>query len=190
MIERALIRADIPVKFSQGFNPRPRLSLPLPRSVGTACERDLACVGLDAAEPDERLIAEDLARELPAGADLLEIEIREGRISPHASAATYVIPAGKLMEDREFVDAVALLEAKLRKGEPVVVIRRSKKGRTVQKDVSQFIARIENRGGEICIETLITDAGSVRVDELLTLLGVDMTRLAGPITRTNVVWDI
>ena len=46
MFDRALVRAQIKLKYSEGFNPRPKLSLPLPRSVGVAAEDDLFCVGL------------------------------------------------------------------------------------------------------------------------------------------------
>ena len=34
MFQRAVIRADINPQYSQGFNPRPRISLPLPRPLG------------------------------------------------------------------------------------------------------------------------------------------------------------
>ncbi|MCH8149402.1 MAG: DUF2344 domain-containing protein, partial [Planctomycetes bacterium] len=38
LFRRALARADVPVRFTQGFNPHPRMSLPLPRPVGMASE--------------------------------------------------------------------------------------------------------------------------------------------------------
>ncbi|MBW7991664.1 MAG: DUF2344 domain-containing protein, partial [Planctomycetes bacterium] len=34
VFQRACVRAGIEIRYSQGFNPRPRLSLPLPRPVG------------------------------------------------------------------------------------------------------------------------------------------------------------
>ena len=41
MFDRALVRAQVKLKYSEGFNPRPKLSLPLPRSVGIASDAEL-----------------------------------------------------------------------------------------------------------------------------------------------------
>ena len=46
MLTRALVRARWPLRYSRGFNPIPRLTLTLPRSVGTASECQLALVEL------------------------------------------------------------------------------------------------------------------------------------------------
>ena len=39
-IQRAFSRAELPLKYSEGFNPRPQISIALPLSVGTGslCE--------------------------------------------------------------------------------------------------------------------------------------------------------
>ena len=44
VFRRACIRAGIKIQYSQGFNPRPRLSLPLPRPVGVASDDELLCL--------------------------------------------------------------------------------------------------------------------------------------------------
>lgn len=46
-IERLALRAGLPVRFSQGFNPQPRLSLPCPRPVGIAGLDELLVLWLD-----------------------------------------------------------------------------------------------------------------------------------------------
>ena len=45
MLQRALIRAGVRLIYSQGFNPRPRLSLPLPRAVGVRSDCEMLCAG-------------------------------------------------------------------------------------------------------------------------------------------------
>ena len=40
-IQRSLIRSGVNLLYSQGYNPRPRLSLPLPKSVGLESEDEL-----------------------------------------------------------------------------------------------------------------------------------------------------
>ena len=51
VFQRALARASLPVRYSEGFNPHPRLSLPLPRPVGVASEAEIIIVEFDQAMP-------------------------------------------------------------------------------------------------------------------------------------------
>jgi radical SAM-linked protein len=51
VIERLASRAALPVHYSQGFNPRPLMSLVLPRPVGVASRQDLLVLTLE--EPFE-----------------------------------------------------------------------------------------------------------------------------------------
>ena len=46
MLERCMVRAKLPIRYSQGFNPQPRFSLPLPRPVGVASDAELAWLEL------------------------------------------------------------------------------------------------------------------------------------------------
>ena len=43
-----MIRAGIEVRYSEGFNPRIKMSLPFPRSVGIEADDELLCVSLPA----------------------------------------------------------------------------------------------------------------------------------------------
>ena len=45
--ERSLRRAGMPLKYSQGFNPRPKLNFAAPLPVGCGCEADLMDVWLE-----------------------------------------------------------------------------------------------------------------------------------------------
>ena len=54
VFQRALARAALPVAYSEGFNPHPRLSLPLPRAVGVASEAEL----MDVIAPYRSMIRE------------------------------------------------------------------------------------------------------------------------------------
>jgi len=50
-VERTFLRAKVPLRFSQGFNPRPTVSLACPRPVGVASLDDLAVVAMDDSAP-------------------------------------------------------------------------------------------------------------------------------------------
>ena len=47
LFERAVRRADIPIKMTSGFNPRPKISFPLSLSVGTEGRNEIIELGLD-----------------------------------------------------------------------------------------------------------------------------------------------
>jgi len=47
---------------------------------------------------------------------------------------------------------------------------------------------LENRS--IIVECNISSAGSIRVDEVLGLLELDEGKLASPVRRTNVQWQV
>ena len=56
LFRRALARADVPVRFTQGFNPHPRMSLPLPRPVGMASDVEALMIETQQdVDPDEIL---------------------------------------------------------------------------------------------------------------------------------------
>ena len=65
-IERQCVRARLPLRYSQGFNPRPALSLVLPRPVGVASREDLLAITLDAPLEPVELLAR-LAATSPTG---------------------------------------------------------------------------------------------------------------------------
>lgn len=64
--QRALRRAHLPVRLTRGFNPRPRLVLPVPIEVGVSSEDDVAEMELDEPVPEQEL-AGRLAAALPPG---------------------------------------------------------------------------------------------------------------------------
>ena len=72
MMQRAFSRADCPLKYSEGFNPRPQISIALPLSVGTAslCEiMDFQLVN----EVDITQLRDRLNAKMPEGVEVLEI---------------------------------------------------------------------------------------------------------------------
>lgn len=64
--ERAFRRAGLPLRWSQGFNPRPSLVFALPLGVGLECEADLLEIELREEIPVESL-PEKLNAQLPPG---------------------------------------------------------------------------------------------------------------------------
>jgi radical SAM-linked protein len=70
--ERALVRARIPMAYSSGFNPHPRISYAGASPTGAASEAEYLEIGL-AETVDPETLAADLDRTLPDGLDVLEV---------------------------------------------------------------------------------------------------------------------
>ena len=71
-MQRAFSRADFPLKYSEGFNPRPQISIALPLSVGCASLCEIMDFQL-ASEVDITLMRERLNSTMPEGIEVLEI---------------------------------------------------------------------------------------------------------------------
>jgi radical SAM-linked protein len=88
MLARALVRAHWPLAYSQGYNPLPRIVLPLPRSVGTATTCQWALIDL-CAPRGPRELYEALTAALPAGCTLRRVVAPAPGAIPHPRAASY-----------------------------------------------------------------------------------------------------
>jgi len=187
VFERALVRAGIRLRYSEGYNPRPRLSLPLPRSVGVEADDDLLCFAVEGSEAVEQ---EDfkgrLCPKLPAGFELRSVEVRRGRAPFQPAEATYVLELR-----REFLTDELKAGAERLPHQQCLYVQRPIKGgphtRTV--DVAPFLESVEISGNHLLVRCRITDRGSIRIGEVLELLGLDASHLASPIRRTAVQWQ-
>lgn len=140
---RAFSRAAIPLKFSEGFSPHPKFSFALPLSVGTESLAEIADFTLKAgydAEANE--IRDALQAQMPAGIKILTVEEQNGKFAEIAYAE-YRVTLPKASPSL----CPALQEALT--GE-VIVKKKNKKGKWVEKDISQGIFKIhfaEENGG-------------------------------------------
>jgi radical SAM-linked protein len=174
------------VSHSEGFNPRPKLSLPLPRPVGVEADEELLCLRVEG-EVDEVRINSALAAQLPDGCDLISVNIAEPGTSFQPRSATYVLPARQeYLNEKTQATTERLLAS-----ESLHVRRRTDaKGLRVKNvDVRGFLKSIKFGNQGIIVECKISPAGSIRVDEILELLELDESKLSGPIRRTNVQWQ-
>ncbi len=88
MFERAATRADLPLRYSEGFNPNPRLMLPLPRPVGVAGIEEWMLLQLrEPIEPPR--VCGALAPHLPEGVQLTGCRAAPGNASWQVQEALY-----------------------------------------------------------------------------------------------------
>lgn len=183
LFERAMARAGFPVRYSEGFNPRPRLTLALPRSVGVASDDELLVVELTEAVPPEDFVVR-LAPQVPQGIGLRGAEpLADGDRRLPAEAA-YVLPV--LAEE---VGDLARRAAQLLAAERVEVNRAIPKVRTTKTvDLRPYLVAIEVSGERLRWTQSITPTGTARPDEVLTALGLDARRHLPRLLRERVVY--
>ena len=120
--ERAVFRARIPMAYSSGFNPHPRISYAGAAPTGAASEAEYVEIAL-AQHVDPDAVRRDLVEVMPAGLDVLEVvEALPGALADRLEASRWSIELDRSPSDLE--QAVAAFLA----AESVVVERMTKKG--------------------------------------------------------------
>ncbi len=190
MFQKALVRAGIDVCYSQGFNPRPIFSLPLPRSVSVESDGDiLSAAVMVTPDTTEAKLQADISQQLPVNCLIDSVSLLPGKVSFRPLSAEYVFPVIDLDADENITAATRQLRSSLVDNKPLFIERINPKKRTTsKKNVTPLMASIERRGDAIIVKYNITPAGSVRVDEIMKILKIDCSKLASPIRRTSIEW--
>ncbi len=197
VFQRACVRAGIPLRYSRGFNPHPKMSLPLPRPVGVESDDELLCVHVDCDQG--RIQTNDylqqIMAQLPEGCRVLSVEVYPKKTSFRPACATYILtvrneyPKDKLKDVIERVLARENLNVKRKTG--FGGQKRRIKGTELKNiDVRGFLKSIKLANNSIIVECNISPDGSIRIDEIMELLELDNNELEAPIMRTDVQWQI
>ncbi|MBE3142830.1 MAG: DUF2344 domain-containing protein [Planctomycetes bacterium] len=201
LFQRACVRAGVKVAYSQGYNPHQRMSLVLPRSVGVESDDELLCLWLaeGQADPVARpswpclsragspchtgIDNEALKGELPDGIEIVSVETSQAKNVPEPISARYIMKVqGQYVDD----NARRRIEEILASDKVVVDRRTGENSRTKPVDVRPFLESIKAEAGEFTVDCKISQAGTIRVDEILGLLHLKTADLTGPVRRTNV----
>jgi len=200
LFQRACVRAGIEIQYSQGFNPRPRLSLPLPRPVGVASDDELLCLRVhkSASAQEHKSISaqvhKSISAQVPEGCELLSVNVAKAGASFQPCSVTYVLAVRKEYLNEKLKTAIKhLLTSESLNLQRQIDKRKSRienqESRIKNIDVRGFLKSIELDGNSIIVECKISSAGSIRVEEILKLLELDVEKLTLPIRRTSVQWQ-
>lgn len=184
LFQRALARAEVPVRYTEGFNPRPRMTLPLPRPVGVASDHEAVVIDVvGAIDPSQTLQA--LQRQTPADLCLIDARQLAPGEKPRPARVRYrVDPANPPIADLpERVQR--LLDA------DVVPIERvhPKKPRRQTVDLRPSILdlRLADAGVEMTLD--LTVSGSAKPSEIAGLLGYDAGAVNHRVRRLEIQWQ-
>jgi radical SAM-linked protein len=179
--ERAVFRARVPMAYSSGFNPHPRISYAGAAPTGAASEAEYLEIGLaQVTDPDD--VRRALAEAMPDGLDVLEVVVSGGgsladRLEASRWSVAVALPP----------DAVAPAVAAFLATESVPVERMTKKGlrtfdcrqavvaltlvRGGPGDPGEPVEPVEQGGSSQLDLTLRHTVPAVRPDDVLTGLG-------------------
>jgi radical SAM-linked protein len=162
--ERMLRRAALPFHCTQGFNPKPRLLFPLPLPLGVVGCQEVAELELDA-EVSAEEVRDRLARQAPAGLEIIEAQRMDGRKTAHARLACYRIPVPP-----ECCPALpARIDALMNASAGWVERQRPRRRRI---DVRLYLQDVRLLSGALEIDLLVTPNGTARPEEVLELLSL------------------
>jgi radical SAM-linked protein len=199
VFQRACVRSGIEIRYTEGFNPHPKLSLGLPRTVGVESEDDLAQLKVHTKRRAEHQsetstlpldcdrLKKKLSEQLPQGCQLLTVSLPKDKAPLQPTSATYILPIKKEYINEKLKAAIKhLLES-----ESLSMQRWRDEKRTKSKivDVRGFLKSIRISEEDVIVECKVSSTGSIRVDEILRLLELGAEKLAAPIRRTAVEWQ-
>ena len=184
MFRRALVRSGVELCYSNGFNPRPKLSLPLPRAVGVSSDEELMCVSIIRDEnKNESDIGKLLSRHLPDGIDADSVELAGGGVKLQPVSVVYEFCLAAAAVDVQ--ELIGGLQKTLADAKEIVIER---KGAKKIKNVGGYIESIDIAAGRLHVKCRITPDGTIRVDEILRLFGIDLSTAAIPVKRKSIEW--
>ena len=183
LFARACTRARIPVRHTEGFNPHPRISLPLPRPVGIASDAERAVFELTEAV-DPTVLAGGLARQVPDGIKIHDSGMLDSQVACLPRLVQYSIGI-------DGVDRAVLVgrAARLMRCEPIPYDRFvHKKARCTRIDLRPYIDSIEVTDDEVFFTLHVTSRGSAKPAEICDVMGMGADNVNHLIRRRKIVW--
>ena len=155
---RAVRRARLPVAFSEGFHPLPKLSFPRALPVGVESEKELMALELVRQLAPEEVKAA-LNRELPPELGVLAVE----KTSEEAALlvpeeATYEVELTKPVSPE-------MIASFLRRRSVVLRVRRGKKEKEIE--IRPFVVSLEGEGHRLRLVLYEPPQGGVRAEEVV-----------------------
>jgi len=143
---RIMLRSEVPIWYSEGFNPHPKMVFALPLSVGT----ESVCELMDIKIPDDvepSAVAEKLIPASFGGLVFKEAYIPDKKFSL-VDRASYVIT---IREGKSVEEIKKILSG------PIVVMKRTKSGEKLT-DISEFIKSFEcsEKDGNIILDIILS----------------------------------
>jgi len=187
--ERVFRRAAIPIAYSKGFNPRPKITSAAPLSVGYSSEAELLDIKLTRRLPPLNVV-EQLSPQLPEGLRIISVEeipLALPSLQSQMRQAEYqvrLMTASSLEKIRGHIEALM--------AEKSIPWQRLHKGKIRSYDLRPLIDNlcIEGQWDEGVILSMrlqLSSQATGRPDDVLEALGCRKDTLS--VHRTRLIWD-
>ncbi len=188
-MERTAERAGLVVEYSQGFNPRPRLSLVCPRSVGLATEDDLLVLSLDAPIEGDQLLAK-LSEHAPEGIRFVRAEQLVGSRAPQPVRTRHELnlPPDKLSQLPQRLNELQTMPSWPVERQVSAGRRKSMRAKTI--DLRPSVEEIYLEGKTLHVTLVRQDDMWARPGEVLRLVGLDDRVDLARMVRTKVEYEM
>lgn len=187
-LERALNRSRLPVSYSQGYNPRPRMQFANALPLGFTSEAELADVWLEE-ETEPQQVRAQLAEKMPPGLvlhEVWEVPLSAAAMQASTMEATYVASIG---DSGDCPDETALRKRvdDLLAAETLVRERRGKEYDLRPLILALHVDPAQNGDLSLTMRLSLLPGKTGRPDEVLDALGLDPLEVR--VHRTEIVLD-
>lgn len=166
LFERAIRRTGIPVKMSEGFNPRPKIAFPLALSVGVkGIDEKLELETGEWMQVTE--IESRLKKQLPENIKVVSVKLVSTQQKPSVTDVTYIVRLKKGgMPEAKKINELLSKE----------VINTQRKGKKLKFNLRPSIISITTNLQFIELKLSMTIKGMARPEEVLSHLGLQVGR--------------
>lgn len=190
MFSKACARAELPVSFSEGFNPRARLTLPFPRPVGQRSDAERLQLDLSRHFETGDLVVR-LNKQMPNGVRALAATPSESSQPCRPCSVTYEVDVSGLDAGSSDVTRLAQrIDSFL--SSPVFEISRvrHRDGRVKVVDIRPFVDGLSVVENNIRMSILVTqsDGGLTTPAEVCQALGMDADVINHRVRRVKIQW--
>lgn len=173
VFQRAFMRAKIPILWSEGFNPHPKMSIATPLSLGVESESETIDIEVDD-NFDYKNIKKELNQVLPKGIEIIRVadKFDDTSVFLRVDTADYELFFPKSFD----LDKYALIQGVeyLKKAEKVLIPRQRKRGKkkiTIEEDILPLINNLKviekDNGLSIFANVSASHLDNLRPDRLL-----------------------
>lgn len=192
MWERAFRRIELPLAYSQGFSPRPKVSFGLALPTGAESEAEFLDIELvPGADADLAALPGRLTTALPIGVDVCAagpVDAGAGSLQSEVTSCRWVVAVPGLGRGELAHRSDRALSA------TSLIISRERKGRSTDDDIRSGIVGLEAVDDAMLACELATMPRALRPAELLLALGIepaiaDIRRISQWIERDGARWE-
>jgi radical SAM-linked protein len=184
LFRRALARAGIPVRHSEGCNPRPRLRIALPRPVGVASLDELLIVEMDSVENPSDVLTR-LSAQVPQGMRLVSAERpadRDRCLPCEVQCELAIDPAQR--------DAIADAVSRFLSRDTVVVQRTTPGDAAVRSvDIRRYVRDMTVCGDFVTWTQAVSQSGTARMAEILDAIDLSAGDHLHRVVRRRVSYE-